>query len=105
MFVAAIFEAPRGEDWAQALTRDARSLSSTLYSAGTTSRVSAVDATRPAIMAHASGGHSEVFEVANGHSPATVVTVVSRIGRVRSSTAFPMASASGAPSARRRSIT
>mgnify|MGYP006919622681 CR=1 FL=1 len=45
-----------------------------------------VEGSSPEIIAQAIGGHSVEDESASGSSPATVVAVVSRIGRVRRAT-------------------
>ena len=78
---------------------------SLVHTAGITSNVSTVEASKPEIMAHAIGGHSVELESANGNSPATVVAVVSRMGRVRRSTAVRTASRIALPFSSSRSIT
>ena len=57
------------------------------YMAGTTSKVKNVEAINPEIIADAKGGHRVEEEKANGKSPATVVAVVKRIGRILLATA------------------
>ena len=63
--------------------------------AGTTIKVSKVDALSPEIIDQAMGGHKVLWVRVMGSKPATVVRVVSRMGRVRLPTASAIACSSG----------
>src|SRR5690606_3983619 len=86
--VSALMIAPAGCD---AISRRVKR-----HTAGTTRSVNTVEASNPEMIAQAIGGHSVEDENASGSKPATVVAVVSRIGRVRRTTA-PETAASTLP--------